>query len=93
MGFPEKINSGSKKVNFEELNNLSFRKPDVNKFPSLQLAKDCLKVGGTSFTVLNAVNEVCVESFLKGRIGYLDIYKIISDILDKSDITEVKGLG
>ena len=92
LGFPEKINSGSKKVNFEELNNLSFRKPDVNKFPSLELAKDCLKEGGTSFTVLNAVNEVCVESFLKGQIGYLDIYKIISDILDKSDITEVKDL-
>ena len=64
----------------------------MNKFPSLELAKDCLKEGGTSFTVLNAVNEVCVESFLKGRIGYLDIYKIISDILDKSDITEVKDL-
>ena len=92
LGFPDKINSGSKKINFEEISKLTFMKPDEGKFPSLSLARDCLQVGGSSFTILNAVNEVCVDAFLKGKIAYLDIYRIISKILDKSEITEVKGL-
>jgi 1-deoxy-D-xylulose 5-phosphate reductoisomerase len=36
---------------------------------------------------------VCVDAFLKGKIAYLDIYKIISNVLDKSEINEVKELG
>jgi len=93
LGFPEKINSGSNKINFEEITNLTFMQPDYKKFPSLGLANDCLRAGGTSFTILNAVNEVCVDAFLKGKIAYLDIYKIISKVLDKSEINEVKELG
>ena len=54
------------------------------------MAKDCLNAGGTSFTILNAANEVCVDAFLKGKITYLDIHKIISKVLDNSLITNVQ---
>ena len=67
-------------------------KPDTKKFPSLTLAKDCINSGGTSFSTLNAANEECVASFLEGRIGYLDIHKIISEVLDKSDIKMVEEI-
>lgn len=92
LGFPEKISSGSDSINFEELGSLSFRAPDLEKFPSLVLAKDCINSGGTVFSILNASNEECVAAFLRGKIGYLDIYKIISEVLDKSDISAVKDL-
>ena len=92
LGFPEKISSGSDSINFEELGSLSFRAPDLEKFPSLLLAKDCINSGGTVFSILNASNEECVAAFLRGKIGYLDIYKIISEVLDKSDISVVKDL-
>ena len=92
LGFPEKISSGSDSINFEELGSLSFKLPDLEKFPSLLLAKDCINSGGSVFSILNASNEECVAAFLRGKIGYLDIYKIISEVLDKSDISVVKDL-
>ena len=90
LGFPEKIYSGVEKLNLAQIGKLSFESPNLNKFPALQLAQDCLQAGGSSFTILNAANEVCVDAFLKGKISYLDIHKIISKVLDKSLITDVK---
>ena len=90
LGFPEKIYSGVERLNLAQVGNLSFENPNLNKFPALKLAQDCLEVGGSSFTILNAANEVCVDAFLEGKISYLDIHKIISKVLDKSLITDVK---
>ena len=90
LGFPEKIYSGVEKLNLAQIGKLSFESPNLNKFPALQLAQDCLQAGGSSFTILNAANEVCVDAFLEGKISYLDIHKIISKVLDKSLITDVK---
>ena len=92
LGFPERIISGSESINLDTLSTLTFRKPDYNKFPALKLAKESIKEGGTSFAILNAANEECVEAFLKGKIAYLDIYKLIAKVLDKSDIKDVKCL-
>ena len=92
LGFPERIISGSESINLDTLRTLTFRKPDYNKFPALKLAKESIEEGGTSFAILNAANEECVEAFLKGKIAYLDIYKLIAKVLDKSDIKDVKCL-
>ena len=90
LGYPSKIDSAASSVNFEIFSNLSFRQPDFQKFPSLNLARQCIEEGGNSSIVINAVNEVSVDAFLKGKIGYLDIYNLISEILDKTDIKVVK---
>ena len=93
LAFPERITSGSNSIDFEEFNTLSFRKPDYEKFPALGLARNCIAEGGSSFAILNAANEECVNAFLKGKIKYLDIFKIISKVLDKSSIKDVKDLN
>ena len=90
LGYPSKIDSAASSLNFETFSNLSFRHPDFRKFPSLNLARQCIEEGGNSPIVINAVNEVSVDAFLKGKIGYLDIYNLISEILDKTDIKVVK---
>jgi 1-deoxy-D-xylulose-5-phosphate reductoisomerase len=90
LGFPKKIPSGAEKLSLDKIKTLSFEEPDFQKFPALLLAKDCLNAGGTSFTILNAANEECVDAFLKGKITYLDIHKIISKVLDNSYITNVQ---
>ena len=90
LGFPEKITSGVEKLNLAQIGNLSFEEPNLQKFPAIRLAEECLKEGGSSFTILNAANEVCVDAFLERKIGYLDIHKIITKVLDKSHITDVK---
>ena len=90
LGYPSKLDSAASSVNFETFSNLSFRQPDFQKFPSLKLARQCIEEGGNSSVVINAVNEVSVDAFLKGKIGYLEIYNLISEILDKTDIKVVK---
>ena len=92
LGYPNRINSGSNKLNLHEINSLHFQEPDFNKFPCLKLAIDLLPVGGTSFSILNATNEACVAAFLDGRISYIQIYEIISKVLDRIEIKTVQSL-
>lgn len=93
LGYPSKLHSGSSSINFEEISSLTLKKPDLQKFPALNLAKSCIDIGGTSFAILNAANEECVAAFLAGKIAYLDIYQIVSKVLDNSTINDVKELN
>tara|TARA_Y100000746_G_scaffold222660_1_gene223322 strand:- start:67 stop:1218 length:1152 start_codon:yes stop_codon:yes gene_type:complete len=92
LGYPDRINSGSKQLNLHEIKSLNFEEPDIKKFPCLKLALDLLPVGGTSFSILNASNEECVAAFLDGRISYTQIYEIISKVLDRIEIKSVQSL-
>ena len=92
LGYPNRINSGSNKLKLHEIQSLHFQEPDFNKFPCLKLAIDLLPVGGTSFSILNATNEECVSAFLDGRISYIQIYEIISKVLDRIEIKTVQSL-
>ena len=92
LGYPNRINSGSNKLKLHEIKSLHFQEPDLNKFPCLKLAIDLLPEGGTSFSVLNAANEECVAAFLDGRISYIQIYEIISKVLDRIEIKTVQSL-
>ena len=51
-----------------------------------------MPVGGTSFSILNATNEECVAAFLDGRISYIQIYEIVSKVLDRIEIKTVQSL-
>ena len=92
LGYPNRINSGSNRLKLHEIKSLHFQEPDLNKFPCLKLAIDLLPVGGTSFSILNATNEECVAAFLDGRISYIQIYEIISKVLDRIEIKTVQSL-
>jgi len=71
---------------------LTFFQPDFAKFPCLQLAYDALTSGGTSPAVLNAVNEVAVESFLAGQLRFTDIAILNAKILDAHSSQTVTDL-
>jgi len=92
LGYPNRINSGTNQLNLHEIKSLNFQEPDTKKFPCLKLATDLLSVGGTSFSILNASNEECVAAFLDGRISYMQIYEIISKVLDRIEIKSVQSL-
>ena len=64
------------------IGNLSFEAPDEVRFPALRLAREALRSGGTAPAVLNAANEIAVEAFLAGRIGFLDIARNVADTLE-----------
>ncbi|MBL7129365.1 MAG: 1-deoxy-D-xylulose-5-phosphate reductoisomerase [Ignavibacteria bacterium] len=80
--YPERISSGFPRVDFNEFNDLTFEKPDFEKFECLDLAFGTLKEDGTYPVVLNAANEVAVDLFLNNKIGFLDIPTLIKRSLD-----------
>lgn len=82
--YPNRTYSPKNRFSFLEHGvNLTFEKPDTNTFRCLQIAYDCLSRGGNASCIMNAANEVAVDAFLKGRIGFMRIPEIIEATLDK----------
>lgn len=93
LNAPQRIASGSAKLNFTQLKALTFCEPDYQRFPCLQLALDGLKAGGSSCAVINAANEIAVAKYLAGQHGFYDIPKLITSALDKFAGYEAKSIG
>ena len=72
-------------LEIKRLNNLSFQKVDLKVFPSVKLLHKCFESGYAAPIVINAANEILVDLFLKGQIGFLDIVKTINRILKAQD--------
>ena len=81
LSYPKRLALGLSRLSLSECGNLSFEKPDYDRFPALQMAFDVLEQGGVKPTVLNAANEVAVEHFLSGKIEFLDIADIVASTL------------
>ena len=62
---------------------MDFRKPDLERFPCLRLAFEAMEVSGTSPTVLNAANEIAVQSFLQKTISYVQIAEVIQHVMSE----------
>ena len=82
LGWPERLDGHAKRMSFSEIARLTFEKPDLETFPLLKLAYDALKADDGSTIVLNAANEIAVEAFLEGRIGFKDIFNVVEYIMD-----------
>ncbi len=89
LTYPEMF-SGIKTNSFDltEIAKLEFEKPDLKKFPCLELAYEAGKKGGTYPAVLNAVNEEAVYAFLQRKIKLTDIAQIVARVLDRHDVIE-----
>jgi 1-deoxy-D-xylulose-5-phosphate reductoisomerase len=82
LGWPHRIGSPARTLNLAELGQMTFEDPDYDRFPCLRIARTCLHAGGDAPTILNAANEVAVESFLNRRIGFLGIAQIVEQTLE-----------
>ncbi len=80
LNYPERLELSLPPLNLWE-HNLSFFPPDFERFPCLKLALKAAKIGGSMPVVLNAANEVAVESFLGGKIGFTDIPRLIEAVM------------
>ncbi|MDR3188648.1 MAG: 1-deoxy-D-xylulose-5-phosphate reductoisomerase [Prevotellaceae bacterium] len=85
LSFPERLPLSVKRFSFAQTPSLTFQKPDTEKFRCLALAYEALKIGGNAACALNAANEVAVEAFLQGRIGFGDIATLVEAGLRKND--------
>ena len=77
LGWPERIESGTRRLDLFELARYDFKAPDEDKFPALRLARFAAQAGGTLPAILNAANEVAVEAFLSERINFKRIPELI----------------
>ncbi|MGI4856713.1 MAG: 1-deoxy-D-xylulose-5-phosphate reductoisomerase [Janthinobacterium lividum] len=81
LAYPERIVSGVAPLDLAAIAMLTFEKPDAARFPCLGLAFAALEQGGTASAALNAANEVAVDAFLAGRIGFAGIAAVVDTVL------------
>jgi len=93
LAFPERISAGVEPLDLFRIGSLQFERPDVERFPCLALAYRALEEGHSSPATLNAANEVAVQSFLDGEIGFTDIPAVILAVMDRSSVTELRSLS
>ena len=83
MTWPERIPSPAQPLKLWEHPDLSFYRPDMDRFPALRMAYDCLKTGGGCPVVYNGANERAAELFFEGRLGFLKIEESVAFALDR----------
>jgi 1-deoxy-D-xylulose-5-phosphate reductoisomerase len=84
LAWPQRMTTPSTRLSLAGIGRLDFEAPDPDRFPALRLARQALENGGGSPITLNAANEVAVEAFLNGAIGFCDISRLVERALDAS---------
>jgi len=82
MAYPDRMPVVADSLDLAKIGQLTFEPADPVRFPALALARHALQKGGDAPTILNAANETAVASFLAGRIGFLDIERVVESALD-----------
>ncbi len=83
LAWPERMSSGAQRLDLSASGALEFEPPRLDRFPCLRIAGEVAKRGGTAPSIANAANEVAVDAFLNGRLGFTDIPWLISTTLDQ----------
>jgi 1-deoxy-D-xylulose-5-phosphate reductoisomerase len=81
LAWPERIDGPAKRLDLAEIGSLTFERPDLERFPALGLAWQALRTGSGATTVLNAANEIAVEAFASGRLGFIGIPALVEATL------------
>ncbi len=92
FSYPERLKTEVEEVDFFELSQLTFEKPDRDRFPSLTFAYDAIEIGGNMPCILNAANEIAVSLFLQEKIGFVDMSLLIEKTLQKASFVKSPSL-
>ncbi|MBS0245368.1 MAG: 1-deoxy-D-xylulose-5-phosphate reductoisomerase [Proteobacteria bacterium] len=85
LAWPERLDGPVNRLDLAALGELTFEKPDLQRFPALNLAWQAMIAGGAAPTVLNAADEVAVAEFIAGRIGFPAIPALVEKTLEAAD--------
>lgn len=92
LAWPSRMTTPVERLDLAAIGSLDFEAPDNERFPAIALARAALEAGQGATAVLNAANEVAVQRFLDGRIGFLDIAKLVEETLAKVVARPVRTL-
>ena len=91
LTYPGRVVSDFPRINFREMSTLEFSQPDLEKFKCLSIAYEAMESAKSYPSVMNSSNEAAVNLFLEGRIGFMDIPKIIEIQLEKHVPEEIES--
>ena len=81
LAWPARMDTPCDPLDLAAIGELTFRAPDETRFPATRLAREAAEAGGAAPAVLNAANEIAVEAFLAGQIGFTRIAAYVADVL------------
>jgi len=87
LSFPERMKCQTRKMTIDDYAQLTFERPDLERFPLLKYAFDAIHTGGTMPCILNAANEIAVDAFLHDRISYPQIAETIAETMNRIKVT------
>jgi len=93
LAWPERIDAGVEALDLFRVARLDFEPADEAAFPCLRLAREAMAAGGTAPAVLNAANEVAVEAFLDGRLGFTGIGELVARTCEALPVEAAGDLG
>jgi 1-deoxy-D-xylulose-5-phosphate reductoisomerase len=93
LAWPERMDTPAERLSLTDIGRLDFEAPDPKRFPALALAREALERGDGAAVVLNGANEIAVEAFLKGRIGFCDICRLVEQALGEIDARAPQSIG
>ncbi len=82
LTYPERKSLSVQHLDLSKIGSLTFKKPDMEKFPALRLGYQAAKEGGTVGVILNAANEVAVQAFLNGQIKFTEISSSVEKVIN-----------
>lgn len=83
LGFPRRVPNSFKRFDFRDYSKFTFEQPDLKTFRNLALAMEAMEKGGNVPCVMNAANEVVVQSFLNNRVSFIEMSDIIENVMGK----------
>ena len=92
LSYPQRWDAPLEPIDFTQVAQLTFEEPDPQSFGSLGLALEAGRIGGTAPAVLSAANEIAVQAFLNKACGFLDIERVVANVLEKHDSEAVVSL-
>ena len=92
MTYPERLETGARELDLFALGQLTFERPDPEKFPALRMAYEALRAGGAAACVLNAANEEACYAFLRGEIAFGVIPRVVEGALQKHGCLPARSL-
>jgi 1-deoxy-D-xylulose-5-phosphate reductoisomerase len=93
LAHPQRVESKFPRFNFLDYPELTFAKPDMDTFRNLGLAFQALEQGGNMPCIINAANEIVVNAFLNGRIGFLEMSDVIQQCMEEMTFIAAPGLN
>ncbi len=92
LAWPERVSSGVQSLDLVRVGKLRFEAPDLRRFPSLGLAQEAARAGGSRPASLNAANEVAVAAFLEGGLNFAQIPSVIESVMASTSSGEIRDL-